>query len=299
MVNIPFLRLGEPIRHGQLTVIPFFLQSTPTPPGYLLASDAMAEGLARVEEIGNTGSVPELAVEITATEPVLFLEGEELKGAKQNRVLNTTVLVAGKSKIKIPVSCVEQGRWRYTSRHFGNSGSQASPKLRKLLKMTTEESLKAGLGHTANQGQVWEEVKRMLDKFKTATKTMAMSDCYESLKPTIDQYQMALDYPEGAVGLAAIVGNKVVSVDLFDHPATCRKVWSKLLSGLVIEAEESEDAGQADVEGALETLKNLKWEEVPAVALGNEYRSKSADGIWHASALTWNGRVIHSSLIAS
>ena len=57
------------------------------------------------------GSVPDLLVENRGDVRVLFLEGEELIGAKQNRILNTSVLVAAHTKVKIPVSCVERGRW--------------------------------------------------------------------------------------------------------------------------------------------------------------------------------------------
>jgi len=57
----------------------------------------------------NVGSVPDLLVDNRGDVRVLFLEGEELIGAKQNRILNTSVLVPAHSKIKIPVSCVEPG----------------------------------------------------------------------------------------------------------------------------------------------------------------------------------------------
>ena len=38
--------------------------------------------------------------------------------AKQNRILNLTILVGGGKKLLIPVSCVKQGRWSYRSRDF-------------------------------------------------------------------------------------------------------------------------------------------------------------------------------------
>ena len=59
------------------------------------------------------GEVPNLSVTNSSDRPILIPEGEILVGAKQNRVVNVTVLVAARSTFKVPVSCVEQGRWRY------------------------------------------------------------------------------------------------------------------------------------------------------------------------------------------
>ena len=117
MPTLPEIRVGEPIRHEALAVFPLF-----SPPEgdveYLLSDEAIAAGSVTVEEVSEGGSVPNLLVTNHGDSRVLFLEGEELRGAKQNRVLNTSVLVAAHSKTTIPVSCVEQGRWRYRSRQF-------------------------------------------------------------------------------------------------------------------------------------------------------------------------------------
>ena len=61
-------------------------------------------------EVGEGGTVPELKVINKSPRMILILDDEELVGAKQNRIVNTTMLVQGNSIIIIPVSCVEQGR---------------------------------------------------------------------------------------------------------------------------------------------------------------------------------------------
>src|SRR5262245_32415074 len=108
------LRLGEPAAFRNLIVFPLF-GCNDRAPEYLTLDEALEQGLARVTEVSEGGSVPELAFENDGARRVLLVDGEELVGARQNRVLNLSILVAPKSKVVIPVSCVEQGRWRYAS----------------------------------------------------------------------------------------------------------------------------------------------------------------------------------------
>lgn len=55
-------------------------------PGYLTLDQALNDKQARITEVSEGGLVPELAFENLTDQPILLLDGEELVGAKQNRV---------------------------------------------------------------------------------------------------------------------------------------------------------------------------------------------------------------------
>jgi hypothetical protein len=94
------LALGTPITSANLTMVP-------------LLDEALDAGLAEVTAVSEGGAVPELVFRNAADRDILLVDGEELVGAKQNRVLNLTVLVAAEQQVNIPVSCVEAGRWAW------------------------------------------------------------------------------------------------------------------------------------------------------------------------------------------
>ena len=105
------LEIGAPIATGPLTVFPLLRADAP-PAAYALLDEALDAGLAEVTEISDGGSVPELLFRNKSDRDILLVDGEELVGAKQNRVLNLTILVGAFQEVKIPVSCVEASRWR-------------------------------------------------------------------------------------------------------------------------------------------------------------------------------------------
>lgn len=110
--------IGKPVYHELLRLFPLLGDATPVEEGLSLLEEALEGGTLRIEELDEEGSVSELQVASTGTKPVLILEGDELLGAKQNRTVNSSVLIAADSRIVLPVSCVERGRWSYRSRAF-------------------------------------------------------------------------------------------------------------------------------------------------------------------------------------
>lgn len=297
--TFPEVRIGDPIRYRNLTVFPLFA----TGPGavdYVLSDEALAAGLAAVREVDERGAVSELEVTNNSGSPVLFLEGEELQGAKQNRVLNTTVLVAAHSRSTIPVSCVESGRWEYRSRHFGSSGLHVSPRMKRELKASVSSSLRAKRGHRSDQRAVWAEVARQQVALGACSDTEAMADTYEARRESIDDFSERLQYAEGSNGVAVAIGGRVVAIDLFDRPETCRKVWRRLLSGMVMDALEQPPAeasiGAGEVTRDLTMVREAEWSRVDAVGLGEELRSSGRRFV--GSSLVVDGVPVHVSAVA-
>jgi hypothetical protein len=296
--QLPQLQIGQPLIFNSLTVFPLYAEAG-KPAEYQLADEAIAASTVAVQEVSEGGSVPELLVENIGDCRVLFLEGEELRGAKQNRVLNTSILVPAKSKIKVPVSCVEQGRWRHTSKHFGSGKVRSPHSLHYKLKASVSESLKRDASHRSDQDAVWEEVEKKQASFGFFSGTMAMSDTYDNLADKMTEYREKLKYPVGAVGVALAVGPKVVCVDVFDKPATCQKAWDRLLSGCIIDAlEGAAPEGQVDskaVEQVMAESQATAWSEATAVGDGQEFRAEFNGSM--GSALSLGEAVVHMNLL--
>src|SRR5687768_14063418 len=115
------LHLGSPTAVHDLVVVPL-LKSEADHHTYTTLDEAIENDLADVTEISETGSVCQLLVKNRSPRAILILDGEELVGAKQNRIVNLTILVAAESTLEIPVTCVEAGRWRQRSKAFSTAG---------------------------------------------------------------------------------------------------------------------------------------------------------------------------------
>jgi len=299
-MSMPFpqLRVGNPVRHKAISAFPLFSDSN-AGVDYILSEDAISSSSAVVQEVGEHGRVPELMVENKGDSRVLFLEGELLTGAKQDRILNATILIPIAARIKIPVSCVEQGRWAYRSRSFDSSRDYSSSSLRYILKKSVSAFAKTRGVHDSDQGALWEEVAGQQASLGVDSKTFSMSDSFKDHENEVREHQDKLRYMEAATGLAVALGSKLVSVDLFDKSSTCEKAWDRLLSGIILESLGLKDQGgqpaPQDVVDFVERLQRASWVQVPAVGEGKEYRAESEGH--QGSALFLEDSLIHFSLL--
>jgi len=298
---IPEIRIGQPLRYESLSVFPLS-SSTESTLKYLLENEAFRSDAIIVKEIDKDGVVSQLKVESRCNFPVLLLEGSELDGAKQNRVLNCDVLVPPHQTIHLPVSCVEEGRWGYKSPKFTASGRHSSSRLRHTLKASVTESLKAKRGHSSDQRGIWEEVARQQKSLGVFSTTKAMADTFKSYLARTKDFHEKLAYPEGTSGFAVALADKVMSLDLFDKAIACKEMWDRLLSGNIMDALEAgprkRGAEVTDIERLLALLDNATWEQYTPIGDGEEYRAECGQSVF-ASLLSLNGTIIHASAVAA
>jgi hypothetical protein len=295
------LDVGAPVAAGPLAVFPL-LRADAAPAAYALLDEALDAGLAEVTEVSDGGSVPELLFRNKSDRDILLVDGEELVGAKQNRVLNLTILVGAFQEVKIPVSCVEAGRWAWRSRRFGSGKKKlhASARLEKMrgVSAALRESGERARGDI--QGAVWRSVEDKMASYKFASRTSALHEVYDAAEPRLHEHRAKVKPLPGQIGAVFVVGGTIAGVELFDATDTLAKLLPKLVDSYLFDALELESAGAevkvpslVEVRALLERIANAQPAVYTAVAKGIDLRIEQPD--LHAAALADGERVVHLS----
>ncbi|MBI3929526.1 MAG: hypothetical protein HY319_28550 [Armatimonadetes bacterium] len=266
-------------------------------PDYLTLDDALERQLAQITELSQAGSVPELRFVNKGKRPILLLDGEELVGAKQNRVLNVTLLAGAGRKLDIPVSCVERGRWAYKSATFSSGGSvhYSSGRARKVRSVSQSRS--SGGGYRSNQAEVWGHIHNTSVSLGSVSLTSAIADVYKDLGPKLEAYDERFSPLPDQVGVIGYVPGKVLGLDLFDAPCTLGKLYSKLVRSYALDALQGQAAGIEAEESApsaaefLSQLAACETRSSPSVGEGQDIRLQ--DELVHGAGLHARGRLVH------
>jgi hypothetical protein len=146
-------KIGRKQSYRNLSIYPL-LSGYTTGLEYITLDEALVENLIEVVEVSEEGAVPELKVVNKSPCMILILDGEELVGAKQNRIVNSTILVEGKSNTLIPVSCVEQGRWAYESLAFSSEERLMAAQIRARKSEQVHRSMRRSEGFRSDQSAI-------------------------------------------------------------------------------------------------------------------------------------------------
>lgn len=272
------LKIGPAHTFGGLTVFPLL---APRPAvgerPYRTLDEAIADGTARVTEVSHAGSVPELSFVNEGDQPVLLLDGEELAGAKQNRILNLTILCPARKSIVIPVSCVEAGRWSHVSdslkpeQHVMYSAARSKKAARVSASM-------ASIGRPlSNQAEIWNDIAMRSRSLGVSSRTSEMREVYRQSGGRLDGYVAAFPAVDGQVGAVFALGADVRGAEAFDHPDTLRGLLSKIVRSWALDAIDLGGVahgvpGPEAARGFLDRLCGATVREHASVGLGRDVR---------------------------
>jgi hypothetical protein len=293
------LRLSPPIEVGDLTFVS--LLAGRHGPAADLLEDGLPRGRTVITEVSEAGRVDRIRVRHAGPRPLLLLDGEEIVGAKQNRMLNATFLVATGTQVDLPVSCVERGRWRSESESFRTTSRTATSNIRSTKLHRVAQSLATAGTYDADQRAVWSGVATFLGRTRSTSATASLSDGVSAREPDIESRlgQLARLAPEAdQIGLAALRGGKLLSIDLFGGTDLYRRCWRKIAKGLFAEVfadsvSRCTDSSQV-VQAALDTAAGAPLERTQPPGMGHTLRiiSRHISGL----ALAHGGQLFHAMI---
>ena len=292
--------VGEPVSSGNLAMFPLFRSngsSSPSDAQYITFEDALGKDWVSVTEVDEAGSVPSLLLDNSGPQPILLLDGEQLVGAKQNRTVNLTLLIAAGVRTEIPVSCVEAGRWSRSSRKFHSSRHMHFNRGRREKMDQVSRSLRRDGARYADQGRVWDRIREKQDAFSAEAPTEAMDDIYAHTAARLEDYERELKPEPGQVGAIFVIDGDVSGFDLFAHPEHFHRYFHKLVSSHALDALETQAGAQSaapakqQVTTFLEGFRDAHEEEYDAIGLGSDLRVETPELI--GAGLARGGDYVH------
>ena len=295
------IQIGTEQSYKNLTLYPV-LSDEVIPFDYLTLDEALSQNLIEVVEVDQHGSVPELRVINKSEKMILILDGEELVGAKQNRIINTTILIPANETVKIPVSCVEEGRWSYKTESFNTENRMAPSTLRAMKAQQVHFSMKESGNFRSDQGAIWNEISAKASRRKAESGSMAMAEIYKKERPAIDDYLKNFKMLELQIGAIFQINGNVAGIESFGKSDTFEKTFKKIVESYALDAIDWYDSkfdkigSQAKVVAFLKTIKTVQADSHQSVGLGTDYRidSKKCTGF----ALAFDELVLHLSVFA-
>ncbi|MFP2930261.1 ARPP-1 family domain-containing protein [Pyxidicoccus sp. 3LG] len=242
---------GAPVLAYNLAVVPLHTRKAPPYDDYTVLEEAQAAKKVSIRELDDNGTVRELRVHNRDERPLYLVGGELLLGGKQDRMVQNDVVLDPGERQKVPVFCVEQGRWNGQSLAFQPALAVAHPDLRRAALFS-------------EQGAVWGEVARKSEvsgvSSPTGTYRRVFQDAglRERIGRYLDEIQKQLPRDERMAGLAVAINGELEVVDVFDSPKLYSKLERKLLASYVLAALEKQPGQEKDAEQGRARARALK-----------------------------------------
>jgi hypothetical protein len=280
------LAISKPMTYRNLTIFPITRSLAPMTE-YLTLDEAVKKDWLTIREIGS-GEVNFVELKNAGGKPVLIMTGEMINGAKQDRMLKDDVLIPPKSEwLRVPVYCVEHGRWVIVSPAFKSAGLVVPNALRQRARITEKQSA------------VWDEIAQSQDRLGIVSSTGTAMANYEDedMRKEIAEYTERFnDIPKLAkntVGVCVTTGSRVICVDIFANNTLLMKYWNKLLKSYIMDAihETKSTIHMDEVRRLLNAVTHAQYISIGTPGLGNLFKIETDFG--KGSALTHQKNLVH------
>ena len=125
---------------------------------YLTLDEALKNNLLTIKELYHA-SVNTVQMKNKGKVPIFVMTSEVIKGAKQDRMVKHDILIPPNGEwVKVPVCCVEQGRWKHVSSEFTSAGKIVPSAIRKASTMSDTMS--------ESQDKVWNSISSMQSNWR-------------------------------------------------------------------------------------------------------------------------------------
>ena len=222
-------------------------------------------GLVEIKELENS-TVNTVSCKNDSVAPLILIDGDEITGAMQNRIINDTLLIPAKSTINIPVSCTEHGRW-----HTKGEGAESR---------TFKPSL-----YSANHST----------RSRKSRATSALNDSYENLKDKQNDYLSKFHIEDGQNGVIFIVNGEVKGLELFYNHSIYKEYHEKLCRSYIIEAivekKSVDNIDRLELMKVLENISQSEFKSKKSIGLGDNLKFSNDFG--SGSGLVWEDELIH------
>jgi len=290
------IKIGDDEKVDSFQVFPLF-SDIEYEVEYLMMKEALEQELLIIEEVSSSGDVNKLTATNKSDLPILLLGGEELEGAKQNRILNVSILLPPNEKTVIPVNCVEAGRWSYRSKDFKSSENVAYKRMRE--KSFEEQYEKRS--YKIDQSMTWEQVDELEASFSIESPTSAMKDVYDAKSKEISDYMNKISLHDGQIGILAVSKGKILGFDIIGQAKGFENVFKKLLKSYIMEdmlsdEKKKEYLKEDEIRKFFDKVVEASERRIDGVGLGYDYKYNSDYVV--GSVLSYKNEVIHSVFLS-
>jgi hypothetical protein len=164
--------------------------------GLSTASGPSRSGAAQhALRIGETGQVPEIEVENRGPTPVLLPSHLVLVGGWQTRAIERSVVIPAGGVARVPVKCVEAGRWAPRDERTGGSfevADRTGVRTRWSTSRSMADQLTRHGRFAAEQSAVWSHVDEVLAKSPVGSRTRSYEAYLRGVKrPFVEEARKA------------------------------------------------------------------------------------------------------------